>query len=54
MMALPIGGFGRGTTRLVPLGFTGEAEFAAFTRDLVGGVREAGYGDVVPVFRAAR
>ena len=54
MMALPVGGLGRGaTTRPVPLGFAGEAEFAAFTRDLVGGLREAGYGDVVPVFQGS-
>ena len=53
MMALPIGGFGRGATRLVPLGFAGEAEFAAFTHDLVGGLREAGYRDVVPVFQGS-
>jgi uncharacterized protein YukE len=53
MMALPIGGFGRGATRLVPLGFAGESEFAAFTHDLVGGLREAGYRDVVPVFQGS-
>jgi hypothetical protein len=55
MMALPLGGgLGRaGAARTVPLGFADEAAFASFARDLTGGLREAGYGDVVPVFQGS-
>ena len=35
------------------MGFADEEAFAAFARDLTGGLREAGYGDVVPVFQGS-
>ncbi len=55
MMALPLGGgLGRGAAgRTIPLGFADEEAFAAFAHDLTGGLREAGYGDVVPVFQGS-
>jgi filamentous hemagglutinin len=55
MMALPLGaGLGRsGAARTIPLGFADEAAFASFARDLSAGLREAGYGDTVPVFQGS-
>jgi filamentous hemagglutinin len=55
MMALPLGGgLGRSSSaRAIPLGFADEAAFASFARDLSVGLREAGYGDVVPVVQGS-
>ena len=55
MMALPLGaGLGRsGAARAIPLGFADQAAFGSFARDLSAGLREAGYGDTVPVFQGS-
>ncbi len=58
LAGLPLGPAGRTggprpPLREVPLGFADAAEFQAFGAHLTRGLREAGYGDVVPVFKGS-
>ena len=48
-----VGGRARPTLPRVPLGFADAEEFPAFAAHLTEGLRDAGYGDAIPVFQGS-